>query len=185
MTEKEQFVLNTYEITENGEVFSTLRGTRKQLKFRTDKDGYFDTALIYDEKGNRQPFRIHRLVALKYLPEIKDYNVVNHLDLNKQNNHISNLKWSTVQLNTQHGYDNSAYLNIKKIKVTESDGTVKIFPSESHVSRYYNYANPSCVNALVKRAKPLNKGKRKGFIFEYAEESVTTIERNTDTVIGV
>lgn len=191
MNIKEEYVLSHYEITETGEIYSTLNSNnnfkRKKLKFREDKDGYYDVSLVYNSEGSRMPFRIHRLVALKYLPEIKGFEIVNHLDLDKKNNNKSNLRWSNVSINTQHGYDNCTYKNIKKIKVVELSGEYHIFPSESHASRYYNYKNPSVINAILngRRNNPIPKGKRKGLFFEYTNEGVTTIERNTSTVTGV
>ena len=182
MNEKEQYVLTHYEIYPDGRVFSQM--TNKFLKFRTDKDGYFDVTLVYNSEGNRMPFRIHRLVALKYLEKPENYNVVNHKDLNKQNNNVSNLEWSTVALNTQHGYNYSAYSNIRKVKSIEMDGTIHVFPSTSHAARYYNYSNPTTIQAILEGRKPnpITKGVRQGLYFEYANESVTTIERVAITV---
>ena len=90
MTEKEKFVLNHYEIFRDGRIYSPY--TNKFLKFREDKDGYYDVSLIYNQYGDRQPFRVHRLVALKYVPLIEGYDIVNHKDLNKQNNNVDNLE---------------------------------------------------------------------------------------------
>lgn len=182
MNDKEKFVLENYEIYPDGRVYSNF--TKKFLKFRTDKDGYFDVTLIYDNKGNRMPFRVHRLVALRYISKPDGYNIINHKDLNKQNNNVDNLEWSTIALNTQHGYNYNAYKNIKKVKVTEKDGKIHIFPSVSHASRYYRYANPSTIQAILegRRNNPIPLGKRKGLYFEYTSESVTTIERITTTV---
>jgi len=186
MTEKEKFVLEHYDVTVDGKIFSHF--THKWLKFRQDKDGYFDLALVYDINGNRRPFRIHRLVALKYLPEIDGYTVTNHKNLNKQDNRLENLEWSTVAKNTQHGYDNSCYSNVKNIKITDSDGIIRIFPSGSHVARYYGYKCASQITYTL--AKFGNKyiypkGRNKGMMLEYTNEGVTTIERKPDTVIGV
>lgn len=182
MNEKERYVLEQYKIYRDGRVFSPM--TNKFLKFREDKDGYLDVALVYNKEGKRMPFRVHRLVALKYLEKPKNYNVVNHKDLNKQNNNIENLEWSTVALNTQHGYDYNAYGHIKKVKVSEESGIIHIFPSVSHASRYYDYANPSAIQAILEGRKnnPISSGKRKGLYFEYTNESVTTIERVAITV---
>lgn len=180
MTSKEKFVLDHYEIYPDGRVYSNF--TKKFLKFRTDEDGYFDVGLVYNDAGGRMPFRVHRLVALKYIPQPEGYNVTNHKDLNKQNNNVENLEWSTVALNTQHGYANSAYEHIKSVKVTEIDGTTHVFPSISHASRFYNYANPSGIQFLLSKGRGLvSKGLRKGICFEYTNESVTTIERVTTT----
>lgn len=156
--------------------------TKKFLKFREDKDGYFDVSLIYNDEGARQPFRVHRLVALKYLPEIEGCKVVNHKDLNKQNNNVENLEWCNVRKNTQHGFDNCAYSDIKKVKVTESNGIINIFPNMSSASRYYGYKNPTTFQHWLAKSSPYtpNKGKFKNYIIEFTEESVTTIERVAD-----
>ena len=182
MNNKEKFVLENYDITENGKIYS--RFTNKFLKFRVDKDGYFDVTLVYNQKGSRMPFRIHRLVALKYLHQPEGFDVVNHKDLNKQNNSIDNLEWSTVSLNTQHGYNYSAYSHIRKVKCIEPNGNIHVFPSVSHASRYYLYSNPSTIQAILegRRNNPIPTGRRKGLFFEYTNESVTTIERIAITV---
>ena len=182
MNEKEKFVIENYIVTKDGKIYSNF--TNKFLKFRIDKDGYFDVNLIYNNNKNRMPFRVSRLVALAHLNKLSpDYNVVNHKDLNKQNNNVENLEWSTVALNTQHGYDYCAYKSIKKVKVIENDGTINIFPSTSHAARFYNYSNPTTIQAILenRRNNPIPKGKRKGLYFEYTDESVTTIERITTT----
>lgn len=172
MTKKEEFVLNHYEITKDGRVFSSLNSNnnfqRKELKLRTDKDGYFDVCLVYNDKGDRMPFRVHRLVALKYIENPNNYPVINHKDLNKQNNNVKNLEWCSISYNTQHGYDNCVYSNIRQIKAIEQNGNELIFPSISHASRYYGYKNPSVINALLKKNKPISKGNRKGLLFIYA-----------------
>ena len=115
MNEKEKYVLEHYEITETGEVYSSLNSNnnfkRRKLKLREDKDGYYDVGLVYNDKGDRQPFRVHRLVLLKFRDRPEGYDVVNHKDLDKKNNNLSNLEWSTVQLNTIHGYDSGVYKN--------------------------------------------------------------------------
>lgn len=190
MTDKEKYVLGKYEITITGEIYKNLtNGTRIKLKFREDKDGYYNVNLIYNDNGDRQPFRVHRLVALKYIPNTKNLPVTNHKDLDKKNNHISNLEWCDVKYNTQHGYDNCAYEHIQKVKVTEPDGNIHIFPSISHASRYYGYANPSVIQAILNgreyHMNPITRGKRKGLYFEYTNEGVTTIERNTATASRV
>ena len=189
MTDKEKYVISHYEISSDGKVFSTLNlrtnYKRYELKQRTDKDGYKDIALVYDNKGNRQPFRIHRLVALKYLSNENNLPVVNHKDLNKSNNNVENLEWSTVALNTQHGYDNCCYNHIQKIKITLENRTVLIFPSQSHAARYFKYNTPAAISHFLITKIPPNSGKLKNAIIEYTTESVTTIERNPTTVSGV
>lgn len=184
MTEKEKFVLEHYDVTKDGKVFSKF--TNKFLKFREDKDGYYDVSLVYNSKGARMPFRVHRLVALKYIKNPDNLPVINHKDLDKKNNNIDNLEWCTISKNTQHGYDSGTYSHIKKVKASQPDGIIHVFPSTSEASRYYGYANPTTLQAVLegRNCNPMVRGRCKGIKFEYTDESVTTIEKVTDTVVS-
>lgn len=182
MTEKEKYVLEHYDISRDGKVYSPY--TSRYLKFREDKDGYYDVSLVYNDRGDRQPFRVHRLVALKYIPEVEGCTVVNHKDLNKKNNTVENLEWCNVSYNTQHGYDNCAYTVIKRIKVTDPNGSITIFANMSDASRFFGYKNPTTIQHWLSKSSPYipNRGKLKGYKFEFTDESVTTIERVASTV---
>ena len=47
MNVKEKYVLEHYEISKEGAVYSPY--TKKFLKFREDKDGYLEVTLIYND----------------------------------------------------------------------------------------------------------------------------------------
>lgn len=85
------------EVRENGEVFSLL--SNKLLKLHLSS-GYYKIA-IYFPDGNKQ-YKVHRLVASKYIPNPNNLPCVNHKDGNKLNNHKDNLEWCTHQENSQH-----------------------------------------------------------------------------------
>lgn len=48
---------------------------------------------------------IHRLVAMYYVANPEDLNIVNHMDNNPMNNHYTNLEWCTHRHNIRHGFD--------------------------------------------------------------------------------
>lgn len=91
-----------YQISDKGRVYSTRR--EKTLTPKVNRYGYYEVCL-WNGKNNYRT--IHRLVAQAFLDKDETRNVVNHKDMNKKNNDVSNLEWATVQENTKHAYDNS------------------------------------------------------------------------------
>jgi len=60
---------------------------------------------VYLSKHHKKhTIRVHILVARAFLSKIKGKYFVNHKDLNKQNNHVSNLEWCTHKENIQHAH---------------------------------------------------------------------------------
>jgi len=92
-----------YEVSNFGNVRSFSKFKKGGLlKPNLDKDGYNIVGLVYPNK--LKSLKVHRLVALAFIPRIKGKEFVNHKDFDKQNNHIDNLEWTTTQENTKHAY---------------------------------------------------------------------------------
>lgn len=71
------------------------------LKLVEVKKGYI-IIHIKDFEGNYHTVRVHRLVAMAFIPNPNNYPEVNHIDGNKLNNKVSNLEWCTKQQNLAH-----------------------------------------------------------------------------------
>lgn len=89
-----------YSISEDGIVINNRTG--RVLKGGLDSDGYLQVTLC--DKGRRRSCKVHREVALTFLPNPEDLPVVNHIDGIKLNNVHANLEWCTISHNTKHAY---------------------------------------------------------------------------------
>lgn len=67
-----------------------IKLTGKILKGVKDKDGYLVITLSKD--GKQKTFKIHRLVAIHFIPNPNNYKEINHKDENKENCKYKNLE---------------------------------------------------------------------------------------------
>lgn len=110
----------------NGKFYKSRKKGRL-LTPSKDKDGYLQISINHSKHG-----KIHRLVAMAFLPNPNNYKCVNHKDENKQNNHADNLEWCTKKYNNQYGthIERSAKGHRKQIEQLTLNGElVKIHPS--------------------------------------------------------
>lgn len=83
-----------YKISSFGNVFSVRRNrimaTRKWNKYEV---------LSLRKDNQRKTFYISRLVAQNFIANPENKKLVDHIDRNTSNNHISNLRWATLAEN--------------------------------------------------------------------------------------
>lgn len=79
----------------------------KWLKNRIDKEGYAYVTLTTNKV--RQTKKVHRYIAMAYLPNPKNLPEVNHKNCKKLDNRVSNLEWCTRMQNVQHAILNGRY----------------------------------------------------------------------------
>ena len=91
-----------YEISNFGNVRNIETG--KLICGHTDKNGYVRINIYYH--GKRYTKSIHRLVAKAFIPNPNDLPQVDHIDGNKSNNNLSNLRWVTASENIRAAFSN-------------------------------------------------------------------------------
>lgn len=89
-----------YEVSNYGHV--RTNGKRRGLLTLTKQPKGYLYAMIQLSNGKQKNCRVHRLVANYFLPNPDNLPCINHIDGNKENNHVSNLEWCTYQDNMQH-----------------------------------------------------------------------------------
>ena len=87
-----------YQISNFGNCKNVLTG--KFLKGSFDKDGYLTTVLT--NNGERSPKKLHRLVANAFIENSELKPCVDHINHNKNDNNVSNLRWATKLENNQN-----------------------------------------------------------------------------------
>ena len=102
-----------YLIDINGNIYSKIR--KRFLKPRLDKDTYKIVTLKSDDKKTKI-MKVHRLVGLTFIPNPDNKPFIDHIDRNKSNNSITNLRWATRLENCANRsntkYNKTGYKNI-------------------------------------------------------------------------
>lgn len=91
---------SNYHITQEGKLYSKLKGSWKLVKPIIRSNGYVHNILV-DDNGKKVKYYRHRLVAMVYIPNPENKPQVCHRDNNKLNNSVRNLYWGTRQENMQ------------------------------------------------------------------------------------
>jgi hypothetical protein len=90
---------NGYGVDKEGKVYSFK--SKKFLK-QGYRKGYRKVNLC--KEGKCKEFSVHRIIAMIFIPNPENKPFVNHIDSNRENNHVLNLEWSTASENTIHGW---------------------------------------------------------------------------------
>jgi len=89
-----------YMIYPDGRVWSKCRGKGKFLKQNPNSNGYLHVRLWKD--GKKKMMRVHRLLGNAYIPNPENKPCIDHIDHNRQNNNIENLRWATRSENSRN-----------------------------------------------------------------------------------
>ena len=87
---------------EKGKILKPCKNTKGYLQIKLYKNGKYKTN------------RIHRLVALAFIPNPNNLYEINHKDECKENNNVNNLEWCDTSYNANYGTRTKR--SIKKLK---------------------------------------------------------------------
>ncbi|EGB03361.1 hypothetical protein AURANDRAFT_34120 [Aureococcus anophagefferens] len=104
--------------------FGNIKTKTQNRSMCFDKDGYLQVNL--SKSGVRKTVRVHRLVALAFIENTDNKPFVDHIDRDRTNNNISNLRWATKSENqaNQTKYSNNTS-GFKGVSIDKRNGKYK------------------------------------------------------------
>ena len=185
-----------YIITSYGRVYSVVKRDRfsritggGELVQALTPTGYKFVALYKNGKGKQ--FYIHQLVAKAFIPNPENKNCVDHIDNNKDNNNVENLRWVTHKENmnntitkmrmvnesakyiSQEGADNPFS---RKVGMYTLEGElIKVFDSGGQIEREYGIRSAS-ISRVCRGERPQTHG----YVFKFLSEPKMKMARRTD-----
>jgi hypothetical protein len=124
---------SNYMINENGEIYSKIRN--KLLKISTDKK-YKTITLRKNNKAYTK--KIHRLLGIQYLPNPNNFPCVDHINRDKLDNSLSNLRWVSYSINSKNK-DSKKNSTSKFIGVRKTKNKKNPYRAETaYEGKYYN-----------------------------------------------
>ena len=173
-----------YQVSDCGRIKSLERdvyypnGTIHHLKEKIlapflDKDGYQIVSLHKNRK--MKTMKVHRLVAMAFLPNPENKSQINHKNEIKANNVVDNLEWCEASYNINYGTRTArAVQNRRSYKLGNNPSAKPVFCVE--LNKKFDCAKSAQEELGIDRMSigKVCRGKRKtagGFHWRYADEN--------------
>ena len=168
-----------YQVSNLGRVKSLGRNIKKPLtkigyvwqserilKGRKDTKGYLRVVLYKDQtpKG----FKVHRLVAVAFIPNPENKPEVDHINRDKTDNSVNNLRWVSHKENMNNSLTIAFLFSVAKAgknhpraRAIRNIDTKEIFDTIEQASKRYSISHSAIIYAIK------NNGRSAGFKWEY------------------
>ena len=150
------------------------------LKPFATRSGYLEVSL-----GRKNKRLVHRLVAEAFIANPENKSDVNHRNLIKTDNRVSNLEWSTRGENMQHAHDNGAFPAEVHRKSLLCSETERVFGSSYQAAEWINSSQKQFsgnVSSIASNVRTAVRKKRKAYGFHWVhvdEQPSTTIPKGS------
>jgi len=107
------------------------KGSDNIIKEHITNAGYVECCL------NRKPYSKHRIIAIQFIPNPNNLPYIDHIDRQKTNNHVSNLRWVN---NSTNQFNKSSNMGVGYEFFEELPNISDVIPVEDYVNhKFTNY----------------------------------------------
>ena len=186
-----------YIVSSDGKVYSANnRGRAKyhqEILQRKNADGYMQ--ITVGKTGNRSQYRVHRMVAEAFIPNLDKLPEINHKDNDRTNNRVDNLEWCTHVYNIQYAIDSGNHISATDITGSNNPNygnrvLHERYKNNPELARE-NQGRPGAQNGRAKKIKLFDVVKNQEIIFGYIKaaavyliESGYTKAKDPDALLG-
>ena len=133
-------------IRENGKGAYLHKG--RILKQTNTSTGYKSVKLCLD--GKDKTFKVHRLVAIAFIPNTDNKPFINHIDGNPLNNTLDNLEWVTNRENIIHAIESGLRKTFDVAEDVISDMYINKSMSIKQIADYFKVSR-SCIEKVLRK----------------------------------
>ena len=128
---------DTYEICDEYPYTIRKKSNGFELKESINQRGYYSVSL------NRRHYLKHRIIAKQFIKNPNNYNCVDHMNRDRTDNHISNLKWASHSINSRNKSSNCGveYVYINYDEAPRDLIIVTDYGNHEFVDYYYSPSN--------------------------------------------
>lgn len=154
-----------YKVSNDGKIWSDyINGF---IKPYFSKGGYLRVKINFGERNKK--YMVHRLVALAFIKNKNPnlYTQVDHINCNRTDNRVENLRWVTPKQNTQHSLSlgNRDWYKYKMIHF--DTGEILEFSNAAKLCKYFGRSyQTGTISKNANTGKPVSKGVFSGWIIE-------------------
>lgn len=163
-----------YKVTNDGRIWSEY--LQDFLKPYFSKGGYLRVKINFGDRNKK--YMVHRLVAMAFIPnkDPETLTQVDHINNDRTDNRVENLRWVTPKQNTAHAFEMGTrewytytftnYITGEIIKFSNGNKACKYFGAKYQLGTINKYANTG---------KVISSGKFAGWIVD--KEPIMKVQR--------